>query len=68
VGFDNIPETEYTEPPLTTIQQKMIDIGEAAARLLIGQIQNPEQKPELILFKTELVVRSSCRCLDAAPV
>jgi LacI family transcriptional regulator len=63
VGFDNIPATEFTDPPLTTIQQKMMDIGEAAARLLIQQIENPEAKPELILFGTELIVRSSCKCI-----
>jgi LacI family transcriptional regulator len=60
VGYDDIPEAEFSNPPLTTIRQPMQEVGKAAARLLIKMIEDPESTPEQILFDTELVIRSSC--------
>jgi LacI family transcriptional regulator len=59
VGYDDIPEAEFANPPLTTIHQPMVDVGAAAARLLIKMVEDPGAAPEQILFETELVWRSS---------
>lgn len=61
IGYDDIPEAEYSDPPLTTIRQPMDEIGQAATRLLIQMIEDSSVAPEQIMFDTTLVIRSSCR-------
>jgi LacI family transcriptional regulator len=57
VGFDDQPHSAHTTPPLTTVRQPLLDMGAAAARLLIGALAGePWRVPT---FKTELVVRES---------
>jgi DNA-binding LacI/PurR family transcriptional regulator len=60
IGYDDIPEAEFSDPPLTTIRQPMQEIGQAATRLLIQMIENRDTTPTQVLFDTELIVRSSC--------
>lgn len=64
VGYDDIPEAEFSDPPLTTIRQPMEEIGRAATRLLIQMIEDREAIPNQLLFDTELIVRSSCARLE----
>jgi DNA-binding LacI/PurR family transcriptional regulator len=67
VGFDDIPEAEFADPPLTTIRQPMRQVGKAAAQLLISLIEDRNAAPQQLLFDTELVSRSSCAALTTAP-
>ena len=60
VGFDDIPEAEFSDPPLTTVRQPLEEIGRTAARLLIQRVENPQLGPVQVLLDTELVLRSSC--------
>ena len=60
IGYDDIPEAEFSDPPLTTIRQPMEEIGQAATRLLVQMIEDLEATPKQALFDTELIVRSSC--------
>ncbi len=39
VGFDNIPESALVEPPLTTIDQSIQEMGHLAVELLIDVIE-----------------------------
>lgn len=65
VGFDNIPESALADPPLTTIDQSIQDMGYEAARLLIRLIESPEgATPIHLTLPTRLVVRQSTRHLD----
>jgi LacI family transcriptional regulator len=64
IGYDDIPEAEFSDPPLTTIRQPMEEIGRAATRLLVQIIEDQEATPNQILFDTELIVRSSCSRLE----
>jgi LacI family transcriptional regulator, galactose operon repressor len=66
VGYDDIPEAEFADPPLTTIRQPMRAVGQAAAQLLIKLIEDPSAAPQQLLFNTELVSRSSCAVLTSA--
>jgi LacI family transcriptional regulator len=61
VGFDNIPESALSDPPLTTIDQSIQEMGFEAARLLVGLIDQPGRDPIHLTLPTELVVRQSCR-------
>jgi LacI family transcriptional regulator len=60
IGFDDIPEATYTNPPLTTIRQPLQEVGRTAARLLIQRVENPSIGPTQVLLDTELILRSSC--------
>jgi DNA-binding LacI/PurR family transcriptional regulator len=63
IGYDDIPEAEFDDPPLTTIRQPMQEVGKAAASLLIKLVEDPNASPQQILFDTELISRSSCRSI-----
>jgi LacI family transcriptional regulator len=62
IGFDNVPESALANPPLTTIQQPIQQMGAEAVRMLIDLINGTERAPHLRL-PTSLVERSSCRAL-----
>lgn len=59
VGFDDLPEARYTEPPLTTVDQSVEQMGYEATALLLQQIDDPSRPPVHITLPTRLVVRGS---------
>jgi len=64
VGFDNIPESAFFWPSLTTVQQQLVDVGCIAVKVLQKLIQAKRQEQDhteavTTLLKTELVVRAS---------
>jgi LacI family transcriptional regulator len=61
IGFDNIPESALTDPPLTTIDQSIQTMGFEAAKLLVRLIDEPDSDPVHLTLPTELVIRQSCR-------
>ena len=60
IGFDDLPQSSYMHPPLTTVRQPLEEMGRVAARLLLATIRDPQRAPERIELPTELVVRASC--------
>ncbi len=58
VGFDNVPPGSYFDPPLTTVEIPMYDIGVASMRMLINLLSG-EPFEKLRLFNTKLLVRGS---------
>jgi LacI family transcriptional regulator len=64
IGFDNIPESALTEPPLTTIDQSIQQMGREAVRLLVDLISGVSDGPLQITLPTRLVVRQSCRAIS----
>ncbi|MCC7445989.1 MAG: LacI family DNA-binding transcriptional regulator [Anaerolineae bacterium] len=61
IGFDDIPQAALVHPPLTTIQQPLVEIGRRAARLLLHYIAQPDYPVEHIVMPTRLIVRESCQ-------
>jgi LacI family transcriptional regulator len=59
VGFDNVPESALSEPPLTTVDQFVQPMGEAAVEMLIRLIDDPSLEPQQLVLPTRLVVRGS---------
>jgi LacI family repressor for deo operon, udp, cdd, tsx, nupC, and nupG len=59
VGFDDIPQSGFIVPSLTTVRQPRTMIGETAMQTLLGQLKSvqPEQLEQL--FVPELVIRNS---------
>ncbi len=63
VGFDNMPESAYFCPSLSTVSQDLQLIGETAVRMLVTMIQTAQQnapiKTEASFITPELIVRES---------
>ncbi len=57
VGFDDLPNSAYTTPPLTTIRQPIVQIGVAAAEGVLEMIKG--HHPSLPTLPTALVIRES---------
>ena len=58
VGFDDIPESAYFNPPLTTIRQDFNQLGEVAIELLLSDLAGTKRK-KVETLKPTLVVRDS---------
>jgi len=58
VGFDDLPLAAWTNPPLTTVRQPIVDKGRIAARMLIERM-NGRAVDSPAPLKTTLVVRAS---------
>jgi DNA-binding LacI/PurR family transcriptional regulator len=65
VGFDNIPESAYFHPSLTTISQDLQLLGEQAVQNVVEMIQARQENQSLIaisrFIQPTLVVRESSR-------
>jgi DNA-binding LacI/PurR family transcriptional regulator len=59
-GFDNIGESAFTVPSLTTVHVHKQLMGELAAERVIKLIENEHEIPLLIQTPTKLVIRQSC--------
>ncbi len=59
VGFDDVPESARTTPPLTTVHQAHDEKGRVATALLLDQLAGRRTAPRRMLH-AELVVRGSC--------
>jgi DNA-binding LacI/PurR family transcriptional regulator len=59
VGFDNIPICELFDPPITTIDQPVVDISYAAGSDLLNSINSPHKKSFTRFFDPKIVIRKS---------
>lgn len=58
-GYDGIKETEYTNPPLTTLFQPTYEIARTLARMLVMRIEGNALEENRVTIAPELVVRAS---------
>jgi DNA-binding LacI/PurR family transcriptional regulator/C4-dicarboxylate-specific signal transduction histidine kinase len=65
VGFDDVEEARFHNPPLTTVRQPLYEQGYRAAEIVLGQLVG-QAVPDRVLLSTELVVRRSCGCPSQA--
>ena len=59
VGFDDDPLAEWLSPPLTTVRQPFAEMGQAAMRLLQGQLAGCSAAPDTVTLPVEWVGRGS---------
>jgi DNA-binding LacI/PurR family transcriptional regulator len=69
VGFDNIPESAYFQPSLTTVQQDQFNVGKVAVQEITKIIEASWQglepiEPKSIMLSPMLVTRQSSRRLS----
>jgi LacI family transcriptional regulator len=61
VGFDDIPWSQYSDPPLTTVRLPAQKLASSACLLLLDLLKGVEPKTRDLTLDTELVIRQSCR-------
>jgi len=61
IGFDNVPESALSTPPLTTINQPLREMGATALEILVGMLAGREPDATHVRLPTSMVERSSCR-------
>ena len=58
-GYNDIAGASRLEPPLTTIQVPMHEMGATAAGILLDQVEGFERSARRVVFAPQLVVRGS---------
>jgi LacI family transcriptional regulator/LacI family purine nucleotide synthesis repressor len=61
-GFDNIPITEFTQPPITTVQQNFFELGRQAA-LHLQEIMEGLVKGKQVVVDYKIIERDSVKPL-----
>ncbi len=61
VGYDNLPETAYLPPPLTTVDNQVQQQMRALVQRLVERLDHPRQTVQQIMIRPTLVERASVR-------
>jgi LacI family transcriptional regulator len=64
IGFDNLRESTFLKPPLSTVDQFLPLMGKIAVDMIVKQIKGEVLETHLHKIETHLVVRESCRSLS----
>jgi DNA-binding LacI/PurR family transcriptional regulator/signal transduction histidine kinase len=65
-GFDNLVETQYSDPPITTVEQPLSLMAAKAADILIDMMDGKDVKLNEYNLPAKLVIRKSCGCFARA--
>jgi LacI family transcriptional regulator len=67
VGFDDLPTSAMSDPPLTSVKVSKTQIGRRAFQLLLGRMNSAEGPSyEKVYMGCEIVVRESLGVLSSA--
>ena len=61
IGFDDLDESRFALPPLTTVRQPLYRQGRRALTLVLERIAGRDG-PSAIQMDSELIIRESCGC------
>lgn len=64
MGFDDIPWSRYSDPPLSTVHLPAEALAQQACVMLLDLIQGQTPPVKHLDLETQLIVRKSCRALD----
>jgi DNA-binding LacI/PurR family transcriptional regulator len=59
IGYDDSTLIAFTDPPLTTVRQRVLNMGETAVQALVDEIAGRPASRTEYMFRPELVVRGS---------
>lgn len=59
VGFDDVPEAAYLTPPLTTVRQDFMTMGQQGLHLLLDEMRRGTRSTTDAIVPAELIVRES---------
>lgn len=60
VSFNNVLISRLANPPLTSVDIRILDLGMEAVKQLISKIENEREPVKRVIIPHQLVVRSSC--------
>jgi LacI family transcriptional regulator len=60
VGFDNLRESTFLNPPLTTVDQFIAEMGTTATEMVVKLVKGGQLEKNLLKIPTQLVIRNSC--------
>ena len=60
VGFDNLSESSFMDPPLTTVDQSMEEMGAIAIEMIVKLVNDEKLRCKQHIIQTQLVIRDSC--------
>ncbi len=66
VGNDNLPESAFLVPPLTTVDNRVSEQMSVAVRMLIHRLREPEGQRRTEVIRPHLVTRNSVRSVGPA--
>ena len=58
-SFDDVPLASLQVPPLTSVATHAVEVGNAAARLLLARLEDPTSEPQSVVIEPTLKVRAS---------
>src|SRR5215470_9193301 len=67
VGFDDLPESRWASPPLTTVRQPLAEMGLLAARTVLRLAEGQEIETPRVELATELIIRDSSAAMQERP-
>lgn len=59
VGFDDISDAGFFDPPLTTVRQDFAEVGHRAVQAALRELREHRRSPQTSLVPTQLIVRGS---------
>jgi LacI family transcriptional regulator len=59
VGFDDLPESRWSSPPLTTVRQPLAEMGALAARTVLRLAAGEDVDSPRVELATSLIERES---------
>lgn len=62
VGFDDVEDSRFALPPLTTVRQPLHEQGHGAVRHVLDRLRDGAPLKRIAL-RTEMIIRRSCGCL-----
>ena len=68
VGYDDLPVTEFTSPPLTSIHLPGYQLGRMAAELAVAMTEDPTYVTSDLVVSLTMTIRGSTAAPRSAPV
>jgi len=63
VGFDDIADSRYITPPLTTVPLQNYDQGRQAVEMVLRLIAG-DSCPQQVILPAKVIIRQSCGCVE----
>jgi LacI family transcriptional regulator len=60
VGFDNVRDSMFLDPPLTTVDQFIADTARLATEMVVSLVEGETLKSNFHKVQTQLLIRGSC--------
>lgn len=60
VGFDDLPASAISQPPLTTVHQPLMEMGRRAVEMLVRRLKDETLDELHVRLPCRLIVRKSC--------